>query len=862
MDHERWQTIRTILERAFEASPADRRAVLDEACDGDSVLRAEVEKLLLAEAQAATLDGRLAELPGMVAAAVDAMPAEDPLVGAIVDRYRLIRRIGRGGSATVYLAERADDHYKQRVALKVIEASDTDELLLRFRNERQILAGLVHPNIARLLDGGRIEGQGVPDRLRGRPYMVMEYVDGLPLDEHCNAHRLDIPSRLRLFRTVCEAVANANQNLVVHRDLKPGNILVDREGQVKLLDFGIAKVLNPELSSAAMSITQSDLRMLSPSYASPEQILGDTITTASDVYSLGVVLYELLAGTRPYGTEAGLQTLIGQILEADRLEPSRAPGERAEEASAQRQTTPRQLVRQLEGDLDAICAKALARQPTDRYATAAALGDDIGRHLDGRPVLARRHAPLDHVRRWAKRNAVALGAAATCLLLLIGALITAIYQARAASLARDAAEQKAAVATEITEFVAGIFDTGSPEASENASITARTLLDQGVERARTEAGRSREVKAALLHVIGRSYWRLGMFDDAASAFEEALELRRTLYPDGHRDLALTQRQVARVMAVRGQLTVANRLHRESIAMLEREASDDRLEVARGLTYLSYSLGLSGEMAEAEDLRRRSLALKREALRDDHPDVAQGWNDLGHVLMSRGKLVEGERALQRALTIRRAYLDENHPDIALSLSNIAKVKLAAGRVDDASAAAEESVAISRQIFGSRHYRLAISLETLAKVRLAAGRLGEAEAAAHESLAIFEVAYPRGHTRVGLGWGYLAEIKLQGGDIDAAGSALIEAVKIMSRVTPAGHLAWVDLWIFEGRWLLAQARYEEAEGKLQAALDVLEAHDWPAGVALRMAAQTMIALYEATGREEDTVTYRPLAEVPRL
>src|SRR4029453_5319211 len=395
MNPERWQRLEELFHRVLELPPEARAARLAEAGGDDLDLRAEVNRLLHSHAEATSFVRDAAAGVEHVAATI--MP-EAAHIGA----YRIVRELGRGGMGTVYLGERADAQFEMRVAVKLIKRGmDTDAVLQRFRHERQILAGLEHPTIARLLDGGTTD--------EGLPYFVMEYVDGQPIDEYCRTHQLSLEQRLRLFLRVCEAVQYAHQGLVVHRDLKPSNILVTAAGEPKLLDFGIAKLLRPQVGEESEDQTASVVRLLTPDFASPEQVRGDRVTTASDVYALGVVLYEVLSGRRPYRLKGGTAAQLERaILERDVEAPSTALA--------------RDLRRQLRGDLDNVVLKALRKDPAERYATAAELADDVRRYLDGFPVRAAPDRPAYRIAKFLRRHHAAVTAGAAGVFGLVAGL--------------------------------------------------------------------------------------------------------------------------------------------------------------------------------------------------------------------------------------------------------------------------------------------------------------------------------------------------------------------------------------------------------------------------------------------------------
>ena len=436
MTPESWRRVRQILEQALEVSPDRRSVYLEEVCAGDKVLRREVEALIAADQQAGTgfLAGGAVEASSILAAPEELVS----LAGTRIGPYQIVEEIGHGGMGTVYRAVRADDQYRKEVAIKVVRGGLGDEFRLhRFLSERQILANLDHANIARLLDGGATED--------GRPYVVMEYVEGRPIDEYCDQGKLPVPERLKLFRTVCSAVAYAHQRLVIHRDIKPVNILVTKDGDPKLLDFGIAKILDPADTGVDQTVTV--MRLMTPEYASPEQVRGEPITTASDVYSLGVVLYGLLAGRRPYGPASRVpRDIVQAVIETEPEKPSasvtRAETVTAQSVSETRDEIPEKLQRRLRGDLDNIVLKALRKEPERRYASVEQFSEDIRRHLEGLPVIARPDTFFYRSGKFVKRHKASVASAITVLLTLIVGLAITVHETYVARAERAKAEQR------------------------------------------------------------------------------------------------------------------------------------------------------------------------------------------------------------------------------------------------------------------------------------------------------------------------------------------------------------------------------------------------------------------------------------
>ncbi|MGH7555757.1 MAG: serine/threonine protein kinase, partial [Longimicrobiales bacterium] len=534
MNRERRTRIEDAFDAVIEAALSERSRVLAEVCAGDDELLSEVEAMLEAHDRA---EGLLEHGAHAVAASLvhEVQPIE-PRLGA----YRILRELGRGGMGVVYLGERDDGQFRRQVAIKIMRDPDP-QLQARMLAERQILASLQHPNIAALLDGGVTHD--------GRPYLVMEHVEGLPIDVHCDRMRLSVPQRLRLFIVVARAVDHAHRNLVVHRDLKPSNILVTTSGAVKLLDFGIAKLLNPSLGPTGHPQTRPEQRVLTPEYASPEQIRGETLTTASDVYSLGVILYELLSGQPPYRLE-GLTTpqVLEVVCERDPAPPSArvtvnsasvsgelgSPTVSAAVAEARAAQTPERLQRALRGDLDAIVAMALRKEPTRRYGSAELFAQDIGAYLDGRPVSARKGTRRYRIGKVLRRNRAATIASALIVLSLVAGAVVALWQAGLAGRERDRAEQALTASQEalrqsdeISAFLMSLFEAGDPASSPGEEVTARDLLRRGIARADQLADQPL-VQARMLGVMGHVYEIMARYEEAQQLTERAIATRQAV----------------------------------------------------------------------------------------------------------------------------------------------------------------------------------------------------------------------------------------------------------------------------------------------------------------------------------------------
>jgi eukaryotic-like serine/threonine-protein kinase len=546
--------------------------------------------------------------------------SDAPMAERRIGPYRLLKELGHGGFGVVYLAARADEAYHKRVAIKVLRVGiGNAEAFRHFRRERQILAVLEHPNIARLLEGGTTDD--------GLPYLVMEYVQGQPIDSYCDGRRLPIAGRLRLFREICSAVSFAHRNLIVHRDLKPGNILVAPEGVPKLLDFGIAKLLQPELSGEAPTATGF---AMTPEYASPEQVRGQGVTTASDVYALGVVLYELLTGHRPYRLKSR-QTL--EVLKAVCDEEPQKPSivvTRSEEGiegrasitpegvGGARDLSPERLGRRLSGDLDNIVLMALRKEPHRRYGSVEALSEDIACYLQERPVLARKGTAAYRAGKYVRRHALGVAVAVGFVLLLGGFSVAMAIQSRHLARERDHAAQERDKAEKVSSFLVDLFKVSDPSEAKGNTVTAREILDKGAERIRGELKDKPEVQATLMHTMGQVYKSLGLYDKAEGLLSSALEIQKGVFGPEHPDVA------------------------ESMKGLGETLTDE------------------GRARVAESLLRDALAIRSKVLPKGHPDIAESRSALGGCLIQLQRYGEAESLLLEGYPILSAKRSERSP----------------------------------------------------------------------------------------------------------------------------------------------------------------------------------------------------------
>ena len=700
-----------LLDAALAQPPEARAAFARRACAGDAARLQHLQDLLAAHDHAAAwFDHLSSDLAAEADLEIDAAEARAHLVGP----WRIIRLLGRGGMGSVYLAERADGQFEQQAALKLSRVGfDDAAAMARFVAERQIVARLEHPHIARLIDGGVAAD--------GRPYFAMELVDGQPLMEYVNARALGIRERLALFIQLGDAVQYAHRHLVVHRDVKPSNVLVTRDGVPKLLDFGIAKLFSPEDAGGDATLTRD--RVLTPVYAAPEQIAGGAITTATDVYAMGVVLYELLSGVRPFETEG--RTL--HALEDDVLR--RAP----ERPSAR--IVDRRRRRQVTGDLDTICLMALRKEPERRYQSAQQLTDDVRRYLAGQPVSARADTVSYRAVKFVQRHTIGVAATAVVVALAVAAGIALAVQSARAERERDKAQQVAALLTDV-------FEVADPSEARGAQITAREVLDRGVERVERSLASQPEVQADLLAVLGRVYRNLGMYERATGLATRAAALVADREGERSEAAALARSHLGELLYLKGDYPGAERMLRDAAAVQEA-AEPAGADLAMTLNHLGKALQAQGRLEEAEAALRRAWGLSAGARNAPPTAVAEALTNLGAVMFVSNRLEEAETFFRQALEIRRRVLGDDHPLVAGALSNLATLLSRKGDLDGAERTGREALAVARTVYGDQHPRVATVLNNLGLTELARGNFAAAEAWLLESLTQRRALLPAAH-----------------------------------------------------------------------------------------------------------------------
>ncbi|MGI9182014.1 MAG: protein kinase domain-containing protein [Longimicrobiaceae bacterium] len=802
-----------LFDAALELPAAERAAFLTDTCGEDAELRAEVERYLRTDAAPPALfDAAPSELV--------AVPADEPaLEGRTLGRYTLLRELGRGGMGTVYLAERAD--VGKRVALKRVRGGlAAPENVERFLREQRVLARLEHPNITSLVDVGVTA--------EGAPFLAMELAEGEPIDRYCDARRLSLDARLALFAQVCAAVQHAHQSLVIHRDLKPSNILVDGDGRAKLLDFGIAKLLD-DAEGEAPGLTGTGMRLMTPEYAAPEQLRGEPVTTATDVYGLGVVLYELLTGHRPYAASSrSWGDIERQVLDAVPARPSSAvfrPEEigrpdgallriTPEEVSAARGTTPAGLRRALRGDLDTLVLKAIEKEPGRRYASAQQLLDDLERYRRGLPIGARPATLGYRARKFVRRHRAGVAASATFLLLLGGVGISLQQERDAAARALLEAEN----AQQAAEFLGKLFGTSDPRQARGRLISTPALLEWG-ERQVGVLDRQPQVQAQVLSRIGEAYIGLGFYPRAAPLLERALEQRRALHPGDHPDVAASLWWLSTMRIVEADFGEAESLFRESLAMRRRLFGNEDPQVVEGLSGLGFAMLNRGGIRPAEQVYREALAIERQ-LPGGQPRMIPGpLNGVAFSLIEQGRYAEAESHAREALARAGAEQGEDHPFYMIALAHLARALHGKGEMAEAEALFRQAVEKTHSVQGAEHPRLALYLGWYASLLVEMGDPAGAEALARRALDIQRTALPPGHYWTVPTLTTLGRILTDTGRAREAEPLLREAVAIAERWLPSYNHDLARARSELGACLAASGRTGEAEPLLAAGYTAL-------------------------------------------
>lgn len=815
---ERWSKVEDLFERAVAMAADERERYLNSACGKDTELRDYVYSLLQADSTVAANIEQTIVNTVRVAFGDDTSQAEQ-MKGQMIGRYRVERLLGSGGMGMVYLAKRADEQFDQQVAIKLGRHRLIDpQTELRLRNERQILANLDHPNIARLFDGGTTDD--------GVPYLVMEYIDGVRIDTYCDLNRLGIDERLRLFQIICSAVHYAHQNLIIHRDIKATNILVANDGTPKLLDFGIAKLSDAE-GAATDGLTREGAVIMTPANGAPEQVLGNNVTTATDVYGLGLLLYNLLSGLRVYETESLTPSELAQLICAEeRTAPSRrllqkkkaaeldndaVAMQELEQIAADRSSSLDRLQRRLRGDLDNIVLNALRKEPVRRYRSANAFADDIDRYLNSMPIVARTDSWRYRAGKFVQRHFAAVSAAILVVIMLSVFTVVLSVQNRNVVKERDTAR-------EVIQFLEDIFMAHDPSRARGVDVTAAEILAEGADRIRSNLGDRPEIQSALMGTIGRVYYNLGEYQPSEDMLNQALRLRIATDGDAHPGVAAIRNDLAEVLIRRAEYEQATELLLRSLAVNQLNNDGTSPQVATNLFNLANVYLATGKLDDAEAAVRSSIAIFVQFRDQFGIELAEAKSSLARILQVRGDLNQTETLLREAIEIISTSEGLDHPYMAYYLQNLGVLQRSKGDLAGAEQTLQLAIEATRRILGDKHDLLAVTLVDQGMLLHTKGDYKEAERVIREAIDLgIQIHGPR-HPREGLHKTILGMLLHDKADLENAEAVLRDALSIYDESLTADHQYIASALTELGAVLNTAGRASEARPQLEKALQI--------------------------------------------
>jgi len=862
----RWQRLQTLYDEAMTLATSHRPQFVIDSCEDDKLLRDQLLSLVMQSD-----DNRAEATTGFAKRSQTTLES-----GYVIGRYRVLRQLGVGGMGSVYLAERADSEFQQQVAIKLVNSDlVSPNVIARMRGERQILANLNHPNIARLIDGGATS--------EGLPYLVMEYVEGTRIDLYCSTNNLDINARLLLFKQVCSAVHAAHQQLIIHRDIKPSNILVTPAGIPKLLDFGIAKLLDANTRISDTALTLVNERMLTPEYASPEQIRGEPLSTASDVYALGILLYELLTGTRPYRFKGTTLHQLEQFMQSHTpLKPSAV----IEQLPASTRATDITLSKSLRGDLDNIIMKAMHKDTVRRYGSASALADDIDNYLSSRPISARPDTMGYLVSKFWKRNRWAVTSAAAMFVLIVA--LTIFYTWRLTT-ERNIAQRERLTATRVSDFMTEVFRVANPNESRGNTVAAREVLDAAVKHIDKDLSKEPEVQIALLRKMAQAYVGIGLWNEAEGLLQRAIKLqtdasgeKRIALADTYVELASVQRRLAKFRNEWDSLEVALQIRHSLHADRDVSAVPSLVAWARNLANrgnideATQTLVIAEKIAEeaqpssalvlgkiysahgdilydanrykeAEQYYRKAAPLLHNTLDQGADPYVDNAIMIGGSLISQVRLGEARQFMSELIKELTTLYPSNHPLLASAWNELGIAYCDSGMYSDCSKAFQKSTDVEEQL-SPKSMRTAMMYGNLGSAYRDAGNLDAALHALDKAIALFiELEGSNDANLMGIYYEQAAALRLKG-DLTAAERALQAGEKVLAHTTDKENPTRYFLQLERGRWLTAKGKAAIAATKLQSTLDETPKE------AKRLLANVYLALGEAldhTGKCDESI-----------
>jgi serine/threonine-protein kinase len=847
MSDSRWEKLCQLFGEVIELPPAERELFLASACIDDPEMRKEIESLLASNAEAGQF---LESLNLPILPAPSQTDADDPRIGRLLGPYRIIRRVAHGGMGEVYEAIRDDGVFTMRVAVKLVQfGMPREEILRRFKAERQVLATLEHPNIARLMDGGTTED--------GIPYLVMEYVDGKRIDEYCDEQKLSIEGRLSLFLTVCSAVQYAHQHLVIHRDLKPNNILITPEGKPKLLDFGIAKLLTDNSAGSGPEITKTGFNIFTPEYASPEQVRGEDVTTSSDVYSLGMLLYKILTGQKPYEFKSALPHDIARtVLESEATKPSNKNPTIRSTLSAEK------IRRIFVGDLDNIVLMALRKEQARRYTSVEQFADDIGRYLDNLPVHARTNTFQYRARKFIRRNRIGVIAAMLIMLSLLGGIGATLYQVRVTSLEKARAES-------INVFLKRMLSYSNPVLALPRKSTGETTMAEVLNEAtkQVESGQFNDqpdVKAELEEIIGNSYNAQGRYDDALKHYQAYVDLQSRLYSSDDPRTVEARGVQAGIFWAKGEFASAEHIYREVLPVMRAQYHSGQINadvLAPMLNMFAYLRRTQGDSREAELLFRETISLIPFVSDELKYLLHLTRSTLASTLADQGKFKEALQTAGDAVAEASQNGLNNTPDYGYSLTVLAGFLAEKGNFSAADDTLHRAESIFRRLLKPSHLWLGDNLRNQAISLYQQGKFADAMRKITETLRIYDESFGKHYDHYPTALAVQGLIMTRTGNVTEGEELVREAFKIRTETLPKGHFFTALAQGALGECFMIQKRYSEAEPLLLESYQSLIRSQGTENPRTLLAKHRLEALFLATNRPELAVKYHSSTSIEK-
>ncbi len=791
-----FQQLDTLFRQALELSPASREAFINEHCAGDDTAANRLRDMLRADeeshSQYDVLDAAISE---------QRVGLRQRVQPDAIGPYQVVKELGHGGMGTVYLCVRSRDGFEQQVAVKLLHAASAPQVLReRFRLEQQVLAKLRHNAIAGLIDAGTTD--------LGEPYVVMEYVQGKNLTDYAQSHSLPLKARLGLFLQLAGAISYAHSNLVVHRDIKPDNVLVDPQSMIKLLDFGIAKLL-PSDGQASPLGTLTRAGAMTPPYASPEQVRGLPITIASDIYSLGVVLYELLSGQLPYhlGSDASTLELERQICDTDPAPPSQRLTETVNTLYGQRQ---------LRGDLNNIVAKAMHKEPGRRYSSAAQLAEDVQRFLDGQPVSAQKDSFAYRTRKLIARNPLGALASGVLVLSIVAFTFITWRQSLEIEKQRDAAQLEAAAASQVADFMVGLFEVSDPRVGDMPKVSARDLLDRAAEDINSNIADAPLQRARLMHVLGMAYTNLGDYRGGQTLLNQALAIRREHAGDNSQEVADSLNRIGNFHREFGELEAAELALREALEIRQRNTVGADEDLADSYNNFGLFLREMGNYPDALDMLNRSIEMHQALAGPDSAQLGAPLHNLAQAANALGQYEKAKGLLKRALNIKRRHGQQQQATYANSLAVLAAIESDLGDHESAMKNRSEALAIRRAVFTDAHPSLVAGLTGMAATHIRVGQLDIAESLLDEAeVAARKVNGPEG-TQVARLLMQRGALFMARNNAQASLAPYSQSLSIRTQKLRADHPSVASSQLALGKALLATGELDRAGPLIQGAL----------------------------------------------